>query len=73
MELEQEQVPQEVQEELDAGNPVYDTKQLQEHFTVIGFQAPYVVVTRKSDGQKGSLMFTHRPRFYFGFVEYEGR
>ena len=29
--------------------------------------APLVVVRRKSDGVKGSLMFQHSPRFYFGF------
>ena len=34
---------------------------------VIGFSAPLVVVSRKSDGQKGSLMFQASPRFYFGF------
>ena len=33
----------------------------------IGFTAPLVVVRRKSDGQKGSLMFQASPRFYFGF------
>ena len=28
-----------------------------------------VVVTRKSDNQKGSLEFQHSPRFYFDFVK----
>jgi hypothetical protein len=37
-------------------------------YDVIGFAAPFVVVTRKSDGVKGSLRFTHWPRRYFGFV-----
>jgi hypothetical protein len=46
---------------------VWDTKQLGEDFDVIGFAAPLVVVSRKSDGQKGSLFFQARPRFYFGF------
>jgi hypothetical protein len=46
---------------------VFDTDQLSEHFVVIGFAAPCVVVTRKADNQKGSMFFTHRPRFYFGF------
>lgn len=45
----------------------YDTQQLQEHFTVHSFLAPFVSVTRKSDGKKGSMMFTHSPRFYFDF------
>ncbi len=46
---------------------VWDTTQLQQDFTVLGFQAPFVVVRRKSDGVVGSLAFQHSPRFYFGF------
>jgi hypothetical protein len=46
----------------------WDTDQLREEFEVIGFLAPFVAVKRKSDGQKGALMFTHNPRFYFNFV-----
>ena len=46
---------------------VWDTNQLREDFEVLGFAAPLVVVKRKSDGQKGSLFFQARPRFYFGF------
>lgn len=45
----------------------FDTKQLQEHFTVHGFLAPFVHVTRKSDNKKGTLVFVHSPRVYFGF------
>ena len=32
---------------------VWDTQQLSQDFTVEGFLAPYVVVRRKSDGQRG--------------------
>ena len=46
---------------------VWDTDEMEESFTVTGFLAPLVVVKRKSDGVKGSLMFQHRPRFYFRF------
>jgi hypothetical protein len=46
---------------------VWDTQQLSDDFEVIGFAAPLVVVRRKSDWQKGSLMFQASPRFYFGF------
>jgi len=46
---------------------VWDTSELSRDFTVEGFLAPYVVVRRKSDGQRGSLMFQHHPRLYFGF------
>lgn len=48
---------------------VWDTTQLQQDFDVLGFLAPFVVVSRKSDGVKGSLMFQASPRFYFGFKE----
>lgn len=47
---------------------VWDTDQLTADFEVIGFAAPLVVVRRRSDGQKGSLEFQGRPRFYFNFV-----
>jgi len=46
---------------------VWDTDQLQEDFEVLGFAAPLVVVRRRADGVKGSLMFQSSPRFYFGF------
>lgn len=48
---------------------VYDTQELGKEFEVIGFGAPFVVVRRRSDGKRGSLMFQHRPRFYFSFEE----
>ena len=47
---------------------VWDTQQLAQDFEVSGFSAPLVVVRRRSDGVKGSLMFQHSPRFYFGFA-----
>jgi hypothetical protein len=46
---------------------VWDTAELQADFDVQGFAAPFIVVTRKSDGAKGSLLFQHYPRFYWGF------
>jgi hypothetical protein len=46
---------------------VWDTNELSRDFDVMGFGAPLVVVRRKADGVKGSLMFQHHPRFYFGF------
>lgn len=46
---------------------VWDTDQLRDDFEVLGFMAPLVVVRRRADGQKGSLMFQGSPRFYFGF------
>lgn len=47
--------------------PVWDTDQMTQEFIVHGFAAPFIVVTRKSDGVKGTLTFTHRPRWYFDF------
>ena len=46
---------------------VWDTNQLQEDFTVLGFMSPMIAVIRKSDCIKGSLFFQHGPRFYFNF------
>ena len=47
---------------------VWNTKELQQDFTVQGFASPCVVVIRKSDKTKGTLEFIHQPRFYFDFV-----
>jgi hypothetical protein len=45
-----------------------------EEFKVIEFSAPYVVVVRKSDGVKGTLIFNHgtedEPRVYRDFQEF---
>jgi hypothetical protein len=49
---------------------VWNTQELGQDFQVEGFLAPYVVVRRKSDGQRGSLLFQHNPRLYFGFEPY---
>jgi hypothetical protein len=47
---------------------VWDTQELGRDFEVLGFAAPFVVVKRKADGVKGSLMFQHSPRYYFSFT-----
>ena len=47
----------------------WTTEQLTAEFDVIGFLAPFVVVKRKADGVKGSMEFTHSPRWYFNFTE----
>lgn len=46
---------------------VWNTTELQQDYSVVGFMAPYVVVQRKSDGVRGSLLFQHSPRLYYGF------
>lgn len=44
------------------------TDELREQFVVESFMAPFVVVRRKSDGVRGTMEFTHSPRFYFDFA-----
>ena len=46
---------------------VWDTDQMRADFDALGFMAPYIVVSRKSDGVKGSLQFQHAPRLYYSF------
>ncbi len=64
-------------EMLETGQPYVDlaradqrwtTDQVRELFDVHSFLAPFCFVTRKSDGVKGSLEFTHSPRVYFNFT-----
>ena len=50
---------------------VWNTEELTRDFEVLGFAAPLVVVRRRADGKKGSLCFTHSPRFYFGWDEHK--
>jgi hypothetical protein len=49
------------------GEHRWNNEELLRDFTVIRFMAPYVLVVRKSDGVRGTLEFTHRPRVYFKF------
>ena len=48
---------------------VMTTDEVRVKFEVISFMAPFVMVKRREDGVKGTLEFTHMPRFYFNFVE----
>lgn len=47
----------------------WTTDELTEEFEVIGFLAPFVVVRNKATNKKGSMMFRHNPRVYFGYKE----
>jgi hypothetical protein len=49
---------------------VWDTDEVDE-FEFHGFLAPFAVVTRKADGTKGTLVFQHHPRLYWGFEPHE--
>lgn len=47
----------------------WNTKELQEDFKVEYFSLSICVVTRKSDGTKGTLLFDGSPRRYYEFME----
>jgi hypothetical protein len=49
----------------------FNTQELEENFEVLGFSAPFVVVRQKHNGVRGSLQFTHMPRWYFDWLEDE--
>ena len=53
---------------LAAADRRWTTEELGRDFTVHAFLAPFVTVTRKADGVRGTLEFTHSPRFYFNFT-----
>ena len=42
---------------------VWTTDEMSAEFVPLGFMAPLIVVSRRSDGMKGSLEFQHSPRF----------
>ena len=46
---------------------VWTTGEMGRDFEALGFAAPFVIVQRRADHQLGSLIFQHRPRFYFSF------
>jgi hypothetical protein len=62
-------MPAEALAAAERGEPVWTTDEMTAEFEAIGFLAPFVMVRRRSDGVKGTLMFSGRPRFYFGFAE----
>jgi hypothetical protein len=65
-----EGVPEEILADvIEHGGQVWNTEQMTAEFTVSGFAAPFVVAVRKSDNKMGTLMFTHRPRFYYAWQE----
>jgi len=46
---------------------VWDTDELVRDFQAIGFMAPFIVVKRRADNVKGSLLFQNSPRYYHSF------
>jgi hypothetical protein len=50
-------------------SPVWSNDELLDTFEVSHFEPPYVHVIRKTDGQRGTVMFIDSPRFYFAFSD----
>lgn len=46
---------------------VWDSYELARDFEIEAFSCPLVVAVRRSDGKRGTLVFQHYPRFYWGF------
>lgn len=62
--------PEELLERLRVEDPanVWSVEEFREQFEARGFCAPFVICRRKSTGEEGMLMFTHLPRWYFGWL-----
>jgi len=48
---------------------IWDTQEMSEEYDVESFMTPFVIVRRRADGTRGTLMFQASPRFYFDFRE----
>ena len=48
---------------------VWSHHEMAREFDVLLWVCPLVIVIRKRDGAKGSLLYQHRPRFYFRFFQ----
>ena len=46
---------------------VWDHLEVAKAFRITAFAAPFCWAIRLSDGARGTLLFTHLPRFYFSF------
>lgn len=46
---------------------IWTTSEMQEEFDALGFMAPFIIVRKRNTGERGSLMFTHSPRYYFSW------
>ena len=67
--LQQAVVNQTPTDQLPIKDRTWTTQELQEEFDVIGFAAPYVVVSSKTTGKRGTMMFKHSPRIYFNYED----
>ena len=46
---------------------IWNSYELARDFEVMRFAPPFVAVIRRADGQLGTVIFQHEPRFYWGF------
>ena len=46
---------------------VWTHQEMAQEFDIVLWICPLVIVIRRSDGIKGSLLYQHQPRFYFRF------
>lgn len=60
--------PKECRKVLEAEHgDVWDSYELARDFEVEAFSPPLVVCVRRCDGVRGTLVYQHDPRFYWGF------
>ena len=52
---------------LQTNSDVWSNEELLDTFEAASFDPPYVHVIRKSDGQRGTVVFIDTPRLYFAF------
>lgn len=62
--------PEELLERLRKEEPlnIWSPADFRRDFDALGFMAPLVHARRKLTGEDGILMFTHLPRWYFGWI-----
>ena len=62
------EMPAQLAARVERGEQVWNTDELTKDFEVLGFMAPFVVVRKRDTGERGTLQFTHDPRYYFGWL-----
>ena len=49
------------------GGECWTTEEVQEEFESLGFMAPFCTARKRETHKKGTLLFVHRPRIYYGW------
>lgn len=55
----------------DVYGEIWDTKELSRDFEVFQFLSPFVLVRNKDTSEVGTIMFQHKPRFYFSWKPHD--